>query len=108
MRKMPLKEYNIFEKTRLSRRPPSVMGRGTGSLSVSEQTVPHLNFESLRLVLKCCPFDRALELEESERLAHENIKDIIAVGFNPETTFIFTDFQYVGGAFYRNMVRIQR
>ena len=51
---------------------------------------------------------RALELEESERLANENIKDIIAVGFDPENTFIFTDFQYVGGEFYRNMIRIQR
>jgi len=51
---------------------------------------------------------RALELEESERLANENIKDIIAVGFDPENTFIFSDFQYVGGEFYRNMIRIQR
>ena len=51
---------------------------------------------------------RALELEESERLANENIKDIIAVGFDPSNTFIFTDFEYVGGEFYRNMVRIQR
>ena len=30
------------------------------------------------------------------------------MGFNPENTFIFTDFEYVGGAFYRNMIRIQR
>ena len=51
---------------------------------------------------------RALELEESERLAHENIKDIIACGFDAQNTFIFSDYQYVGGEFYRNMIRIQR
>lgn len=35
-------------------------------------------------------------LEESNRLAYENIKDIIAVGFDPQKTFIFTDFDYIG------------
>lgn len=42
------------------------------------------------------------------RLAHENIKDIIAVGFDPATTFIFSDYEYMGGEFYKNVVRVQR
>jgi len=34
--------------------------------------------------------------------AHENIKDIIALGFDPKKTFIYSDYEYVGGHFYRN------
>jgi tryptophanyl-tRNA synthetase len=51
---------------------------------------------------------KGLNLEESRRLARENAKDIIACGFDVTRTFIFSDFEYVGGAFYRNIVRIQR
>ena len=29
------------------------------------------------------------------RLAFDNIKDIIAVGFDPKKTFIFTDLDYI-------------
>lgn len=49
-----------------------------------------------------------LDVEEARRLARENAKDIIACGFDIARTFIFTDFEYVGGAFYRNMSRVQR
>jgi tryptophanyl-tRNA synthetase len=34
--------------------------------------------------------------------AHENIKDIIALGFDMKKTFIYTDYEYLGGHFYRN------
>ncbi|PRW61499.1 tryptophan--tRNA cytoplasmic [Chlorella sorokiniana] len=51
---------------------------------------------------------RGLSVEESRRLARENAKDIIACGFDVRRTFIFSDFEYVGGAFYRNIARIQR
>ena len=33
--------------------------------------------------------------EETNRLAHENAKDIIACGFDIEKTFIFSDFEYM-------------
>ena len=33
--------------------------------------------------------------EETNRLAHENAKDIIACGFDMEKTFIFSDFEYI-------------
>jgi tryptophanyl-tRNA synthetase len=48
--------------------------------------------------------------EEAVRLAHENAKDIIAIGFDANKTFIFSDFEYIGQsqAFYRNMVKIQK
>lgn len=51
---------------------------------------------------------RGLQLDEARRLARENARDIIACGFDVEKTFIFSDFDYVGGAFYRNIVQIQR
>ncbi|XP_047339671.1 tryptophan--tRNA ligase, cytoplasmic-like [Impatiens glandulifera] len=47
-------------------------------------------------------------VEECKRLARENAKDIIACGFDISKTFIFQDFNYVGGAFYENMVRISK
>jgi tryptophanyl-tRNA synthetase len=37
-----------------------------------------------------------------------NAVDIIAAGFDPKKTFIFSDFAYVGGAFYKNIVRFAK
>lgn len=36
-----------------------------------------------------------LTAEETNRLAHENAKDIIACGFDKKKTFIFSDFEYM-------------
>jgi tryptophanyl-tRNA synthetase len=41
-------------------------------------------------------------------LVLQNCKDIIACGFDVNKTFIFSDFEYVGGAFYRTIIDIQR
>ncbi|XWS28463.1 hypothetical protein CRYUN_Cryun25bG0071800 [Craigia yunnanensis] len=49
-----------------------------------------------------------LSVEESQRLARENAKDIIACGFDISKTFIFSDFDYVGGTFYKNMVKVAK
>ncbi|KAG7594178.1 Aminoacyl-tRNA synthetase class Ic [Arabidopsis thaliana x Arabidopsis arenosa] len=49
-----------------------------------------------------------LTVEESERLARENARDIIACGFDVTKTFIFSDFDHVGGAFYKNMVKVSK
>ncbi|EMC92504.1 hypothetical protein BAUCODRAFT_293926 [Baudoinia panamericana UAMH 10762] len=35
--------------------------------------------------------------------AHDNIKDIIALGFDPAKTFIYSDYEFVGGHFYQNI-----
>ncbi|XP_065867716.1 tryptophan--tRNA ligase, cytoplasmic [Euphorbia lathyris] len=49
-----------------------------------------------------------LSVEEAKRLARENARDIIACGFDVTRTFIFQDFEYVGGSFYNNMVKVQK
>ncbi|KAL5061489.1 hypothetical protein RYX36_023226 [Vicia faba] len=49
-----------------------------------------------------------LTVDECRRLARENAKDIIACGFDISKTFIFSDFDFVGGAFYRNMVEVAK
>ncbi|KAI0983986.1 hypothetical protein GJ496_003027 [Pomphorhynchus laevis] len=51
-----------------------------------------------------------LDMDEVEKLARENAKDIIACGFDPDKTFIFTDLSFIGTCpeFYKNMIRIQR
>lgn len=51
---------------------------------------------------------RERTVEEVQSFARSNAKDIIAVGFDPKKTFIFSDFDYMGGAFYANVVRIQK
>lgn len=53
-------------------------------------------------------FKQNLKIEDVKRFARENTKDIIAVGFKPENTFIFSDLEYMGGAFYENVVRTSR
>ncbi|CAH0551840.1 unnamed protein product [Brassicogethes aeneus] len=48
--------------------------------------------------------------EEAHRLAYENAKDIIAIGFDLEKTFIFSDIDYIGNSsdFYKNIIKIQK
>jgi tryptophanyl-tRNA synthetase len=45
------------------------------------------------------------KLEEFRRLTHENARDIIAVGFDINKTFIFSDLDYVGDMYW-NIVKI--
>ncbi|XP_071833523.1 tryptophan--tRNA ligase, cytoplasmic-like [Apostichopus japonicus] len=51
-----------------------------------------------------------LKVEEALRLTYENAKDIIALGFDVDKTFIFSDMEYIGScpAFYRNMLKVQK
>lgn len=44
-----------------------------------------------------------ITIEDAKRFARENAKDIVGIGFDPKKTFIFSDFQFVGGAFYENI-----
>ncbi|KAI9337009.1 hypothetical protein DFJ73DRAFT_849564 [Zopfochytrium polystomum] len=53
-------------------------------------------------------FKQDLKVEDAHKFAVENAKDIISFGFDPERTFIFSDFDYVGGMFYRNVQRIAK
>ncbi|CCH59074.1 hypothetical protein TBLA_0B02320 [Henningerozyma blattae CBS 6284] len=53
-------------------------------------------------------FKHKLKIEDVKKFARENAKDIIAVGFKPENTFIFSDLEYMGGGFYETVVRVSR
>jgi len=53
-------------------------------------------------------FKHELTPEKTHGFALQNAKDIIAAGFKLEKTFIFSDFDYVGGAFYKNVSKISR
>lgn len=53
-------------------------------------------------------FKPKLTIQDVKKFAAENAKDIIAVGFNPENTFIFSDLDYMGGGFYETVVRVSR
>ncbi|XP_076069136.1 tryptophanyl-tRNA synthetase isoform X2 [Oratosquilla oratoria] len=49
-----------------------------------------------------------LELGTCRKLANENTKDIIACGFDVNKTFIFSDMEFIGGEFYKNVLRVQK
>ncbi|KAH9911429.1 tryptophanyl-tRNA synthetase [Epithele typhae] len=53
-------------------------------------------------------FKHELKPEQTYGFAKKNAQDIIAVGFKLERTFIFSDYDFVGGAFYRNVTKISR
>jgi len=53
-------------------------------------------------------FKDSLSLEEANRLTRLNAKDIIACGFNPKKTWIFSNLETVGGSFYRNIVLVMK
>ncbi len=53
-------------------------------------------------------FKDSLSLEEANRLTRQNAKDIIACGFNPKKTWIFSNLETVGGSLYRNIVLIMK
>lgn len=53
-------------------------------------------------------FKHSLTLEQTHQFYLENAKDIIALGFDPKKTFLYSDCDYMGGAFYKNVLRTAR
>ena len=53
-------------------------------------------------------FKPKLTIDDVKSFAKQNAKDIIAVGFNPENTFIFSDLEYMNSSFYETVVRVSR
>lgn len=49
-----------------------------------------------------------IEIDAVRKYTIENCMDIIAVGFDPKKTFIFSDLDFIGGAFYENMCRMAK
>ncbi|KAG0645166.1 Tryptophanyl-tRNA synthetase [Hyphodiscus hymeniophilus] len=47
-------------------------------------------------------------IEAVQSYTRTNVKDIISAGFDPKKTFIFSDFDFMGGAFYRNVARMSK
>lgn len=53
-------------------------------------------------------FSEKRSIEDVTKYSFGNARDIIAVGFDPKKTFIFSDYEYMGGAFYRNVTRMAK
>ncbi|KAF9052673.1 hypothetical protein BJ165DRAFT_1413116 [Panaeolus papilionaceus] len=53
-------------------------------------------------------FKHELKPEQTKMFSRLNARDIIACGFDLEKTLIFSDYEYMGGAFYQNVTRIAR
>ena len=49
-----------------------------------------------------------IDIDDVRRFSRQNAMDIIAVGFDMKKTFIFSDFDFIGGAFYENMCRMAK
>lgn len=52
-------------------------------------------------------FNPNLEIEETNKLAYENALDVIATGFNPKRTYIFSDIDYAK-TLYRQALRVSK
>ncbi|KAJ1963131.1 tryptophan--tRNA ligase [Dipsacomyces acuminosporus] len=53
-------------------------------------------------------FKSDLTLDQVHEYSINTVREIAAVGFKPEKTFIFSNIDYMGGAFYRNVLLISR
>jgi tryptophanyl-tRNA synthetase len=53
-------------------------------------------------------FRQQLTIPDVKKFTRQNAADIIAVGFDVKKTFIFSDFDFMGGAFYENVVKVSR
>ncbi|KAJ3344989.1 tryptophan--tRNA ligase [Entophlyctis luteolus] len=53
-------------------------------------------------------FKQELKIDDAHKYAYDNAKDIAAFGFDPKLTFIFSDLDYMGGGFYKNIVKISK
>ena len=49
-----------------------------------------------------------IDVADAKRYGRENAKDIIGIGFDPKKTFIFSDFDFISGAFYENICRMAK
>ncbi|ORY71663.1 uncharacterized protein BCR38DRAFT_417687 [Pseudomassariella vexata] len=53
-------------------------------------------------------FSEKRTVEEVMGYTRTNAMDIISIGFDPAKTFIFSDYDFMGGAFYRNITRFSK
>ncbi|KAH1699146.1 hypothetical protein KXV84_001116 [Aspergillus fumigatus] len=81
-------------------------------LDVSENELTRNGFTRWLQDVFDCPLkymhSQKIEVDDAKKYAKANAKDIIAVGFDMKKTFIFSDFDFVGGAFYENICRMAK
>lgn len=53
-------------------------------------------------------FKEKLEVEETEQFSRENAKDIIALGFDVQKTFIFSNIGYMSPPLWRNVIKMAK
>lgn len=53
-------------------------------------------------------FDDRHSVEDVVRFSESNAKDIVAMGFDPAKTFMFSDYGFMGGEFYKNVTRFAK
>ncbi|KAI8823118.1 tryptophanyl-tRNA synthetase [Fimicolochytrium jonesii] len=95
-------------------------GRGpsSGSMHVGHM-VPFIFCKWLQDVFQCplviqltddekFLFKQELTMADALKYSKENAKDIMAFGFDPEKTLIFSNLGYMNPAFYQNVVRISK
>lgn len=49
-----------------------------------------------------------LKIDECNKFAKLNAKDIMSFGFDPDKTFIFSNLDYMNSGFYKNIVKISK
>ena len=94
-------------------------GRGPSNVSLHlGHAVPFIFTKYLQDVFKCplviqvtddekFLYKKELKLEETIKMGFDNIKDIIAFGFDLSKTFIFSDCEYIQ-YLYKNTLKIQK
>ena len=78
------------------------------SLPVRSPIIYYQHYLAIRVDDEKFLFKHELKPEQTYEFARRNARDIIAVGFDVKKTFIFSDYDYVGGAFYKNVSKISR
>lgn len=93
-------------------------GRGPSNDMHLGHMIPFMFTQYLQEVLHCplviqmsdeekFYFKESLSIEDTQRYCVDNIKDIIACGFDPEKTFIFSNFEY-GGEMHRTCAQLKK
>lgn len=93
-------------------------GRGPSNDMHMGHMIPFLFTQYLQKALKCplviemsdeekFYFKEGLTYEDTQKYLYDNIKDIIACGFDPKKTFIFSNFEY-GGEMHQICSRLMK
>ncbi|KAJ2324030.1 tryptophan--tRNA ligase, partial [Coemansia sp. RSA 2681] len=53
-------------------------------------------------------YNTDLTVDQTYENSMNTVREIAAIGFKPEKTFIFSNMGFMGGAFYRNVLKISR